>query len=87
MEKHWKIDLTLDEDGNRTACKASLTGEGAPSLSGHGYSRRAPADEPDSRIGEEVAASRACSNLAHELLEQAAGMIEQHTDAPAHLSG
>lgn len=87
MEKHWKIDITLEEDGNRTACTASLTGEGAPGLSGHGYSRRSPADEPDSRIGDEVAASRACSNLAHELLEQAAGVIEQHTAGPTRLTG
>lgn len=54
---------------------------------GHGYSRRNPGDEPDLRIGEDVAASRACSNLAHELLEQAAGMIERRTDLPTHLTG
>jgi hypothetical protein len=87
MQKNWKIDLTLEEDGNRTACTATLTGEGAPALSGHGYSRRSPSDEPDPRIGDEVAASRACSNLAHELLEQAAGVIEQHTNVPTHLPG
>ncbi|MDX3239858.1 DUF1876 domain-containing protein [Streptomyces sp. ME03-5709C] len=87
MEKTWTIKLSLEEDGNRTACTASLTGDGAPGVVGHGYSRRNPNDEPDMRIGEDVAASRACSNLAHELLEQAAGMIETHGNAPTHLTG
>ncbi|MDX3096684.1 DUF1876 domain-containing protein [Streptomyces sp. ME01-24h] len=87
MEKTWTIKLSLEEDGSRTACTASLTGDGAPGVVGHGYSRRNPNDEPDMRIGEDVAASRACSNLAHELLEQAAGMIETHTSAPTHLTG
>lgn len=85
MQNQWTIELDFEEDGNRTACTATLSGQRAPGLTGHGYSRRAPADQPDSRIGEEVAAARACSNLAHELLEQAAGIIEAHTETPAHL--
>ena len=85
MRNQWDIKLAFEEDGNRTACTASLSGKDAPALTGHGYSRRAPADQPDARIGEEVAAARACSNLAHELLEQAAGIIEARTETPAHL--
>ena len=45
-------------------------------LRGHGQSRRNPVDRPIARIGEEVAGARAMSNLAHELLEYAAGEIE-----------
>jgi hypothetical protein len=85
MRNQWIIELDFEEDGNRTACTATLSGPGAPALTGHGYSRKAPSDQPDARIGEEVAAARACSNLAHELLEQAAGIIETRTETPAHL--
>ncbi|GAA4297896.1 DUF1876 domain-containing protein [Actinokineospora soli] len=82
----WAIELNFEEDENRTACTATLSGSGAPRIAGHGYSRRNPDDEPDARIGEEVAAARACSNLAHELLEAAATRIESHTHRPAHLN-
>jgi hypothetical protein len=85
MQNRWTIQLDFEEDGSRTACTATLTGSNAPNLTGHGYSRRSPADQPDTKIGEEVAAARACSNLAHELLEQAARIIESHTETPAHL--
>lgn len=87
MQNHWTVDMIFEEDDRHTSCTAVLTGVGAPELRGHGYARRSPADQPDTRIGEEVAASRACSNLAHELLEQAAGVIEAHTQRPAHLTG
>jgi Domain of unknown function (DUF1876) len=87
MLNRWNVYLMFEEDENRTACTASLRGEGAPpNLKGHGYSRRNPSDQPDSRIGEEIAAARACSNLAHELLEQAAGVIESYTHRPAHIT-
>jgi Domain of unknown function (DUF1876) len=86
MRNQWAIQLDFEEDGKRTACVATLNGPGAPRLTGHGYSRRAPADQPDARIGEEVASARACSNLAHELLEQAAGIIESRSETPAHLA-
>ena len=82
----WAIELNFEEDDNRTACTATLSGQGAPEAVGHGYSRRNPDDEPDACIGEEVAAARACSNLAHELLEAAATRIESHTHRPAHLT-
>jgi hypothetical protein len=85
MRNQWTVELDFEEDGNRTACTAALSGKDAPGLTGHGYSRRAPSDQPDTRIGEEVAAARACSNLAHELLEQAAGIIEARTETSAHL--
>ncbi|MDX6327773.1 MAG: hypothetical protein QOI83_156 [Streptomycetaceae bacterium] len=87
MRNNWNIELVFEEDGNHTACTATLGGQGAPQLKGHGYSRRAPADEPDPQIGESIAASRACSNLSHELLEQAASVIEAHTNMPTHLIG
>ena len=87
MEKTWNVNLSFEEDGTRTACTATLSGPGKQETKGHGYSRRHPADKPDSLIGEEIAAARAMSDLAHELLEQAAAQIESHTHRPAHLTG
>jgi hypothetical protein len=86
MQSHWSIDLIFEEDGVRTRCSAALSGAQAPQVSGHGFSRRNPSDQPDIRIGEEVAAARALSNLSHELLEQAAHTIESHTHHPVHLA-
>lgn len=87
MPRTWNVALTFEEDGTRTACTATLSGTGKQETRGHGHSRRNPADEPDSIIGEEIAAARAMSDLAHELLEQAASQIESHTHRPAHLTG
>jgi hypothetical protein len=49
-----------------------------------------PAVTPDdweiAQIGEEIAAARALSDLAHQLLNDAAGHIETITHQRAHLS-
>jgi Domain of unknown function (DUF1876) len=87
MQNQWSIELTFEEDDKRTAATARLTTPGSPELRGHGYARRNPADRPVPQIGEEVAAARALSNLAHELLERAASDIENETHQPAHLNG
>ncbi|MFE0054169.1 dsRBD fold-containing protein, partial [Streptomyces sp. NPDC059013] len=71
--QHWNIDLSFEEDGTRTACKASLSGPNAPGVEGKGIARRNPGDSPDAKIGEELAAARACSELAHELVGRAGG--------------
>ncbi|GAA2748391.1 MULTISPECIES: DUF1876 domain-containing protein [Kitasatospora] len=85
MRNHWIVDLNFEEDDNRTTCTASLSGFSAPGVRGIGIARRNPDDSPDSTIGEELAAARACSNLAHELVDKAAGGIENRTHQQAHL--
>ncbi|GAA0654848.1 DUF1876 family protein [Kitasatospora atroaurantiaca] len=85
MHNHWIIDLNFEEDENRTACTATLNGFSAPGVKGVGIARRNPDDSPDSTIGEELAAARACSNLAHELINKAASGIETRTHEAAHL--
>jgi hypothetical protein len=85
MQNHWIVDLNFDEDEDRTTCTASLSGFSAPGVRGTGVARRNPDDTPDSAIGEELAAARACSNLAHELIDKAATGIENHTHHQAHL--
>jgi Rv2632c-like len=72
----WTIELRFEEDPDRTHAMAVLRTPAGRELHGHGQARRNPVDRPQSRIGEEVAGARALSNLAHELLEYAAGEIE-----------
>ncbi|MFG2820488.1 DUF1876 domain-containing protein [Kitasatospora sp. NPDC048365] len=79
MHNHWIVDLNFEEDDTRTTCTASLSGFSAPGVQGTGTARRSPDDSPDSVIGEELAAARACSQLAHALVDQAATGIESHT--------
>ncbi|GAA3371940.1 hypothetical protein GCM10020367_24790 [Streptomyces sannanensis] len=85
MKQHWNIELDFEEDGTRTHCTASLSGPGAPGVQSVGIARRNPDDLPDAGIGEDLAAARACSKLADDLVKQAAAGIEDHTHRPAHL--
>ena len=54
-------------------------------LRGHGIARKSPVDKDVPEIGDELAAARALADLAHQLLEAAAGDIEAVTNTPAHL--
>ncbi|MGW4382610.1 DUF1876 domain-containing protein [Kitasatospora sp. NPDC004531] len=85
MQNHWIVDLTFDEDESRTTCTATLSGFSAPGAQGQGMARRNPIDDADSVIGEELAAARACHDLAHQLNGRAAHGIESHTHNPANL--
>ncbi|MER5864901.1 DUF1876 domain-containing protein [Kitasatospora sp. NPDC002040] len=85
MQNHWIVDLRFDEDETRTTCTASLGGFSAPGVRGLGIARRNPGDSPDSTVGEELAAARACSDLAHGLIQQAAAGIEARTHDSARL--
>ncbi|WP_371496026.1 DUF1876 domain-containing protein [Kitasatospora sp. NBC_00374] len=85
MHNHWIVDLDFDEDEDRTTCTAKLSGFSAPGALGVGVARRSPDDTPDSTVGEELAAARACSDLAHALIDQAADGIQRRTHESAHL--
>jgi hypothetical protein len=52
---------------------------------GSGIARRNPDDQEVTQIGEEIAAARALSDLAQQLLSYAAGQIEEITHKRAHL--
>jgi hypothetical protein len=52
----------------------------------HGLARRYPDDQEITQTGEEIAAARALSDLAHRLLNDAAEQIEGITDQRARLS-
>ena len=74
----WSVELRFEENPDRTHAVAVLRTPDGRELRGHGQSRRNPVDRPVTQIGEEVAGARALSNLAHELLEYAAGEIESN---------
>ena len=81
--KTWTVELTLDEEGDDTHVDAALNADGAMQLHGHGVSRRNPRDESEPKIGDELVAARALSDLAHQLLAAAATDIESKTHVPA----
>lgn len=79
----WSIQIILDEEGDETQADAVLDLRGKSELRGHGVSRRNPTDPEVPMIGDELAAARALSDLAHRLLESAASDIESSTRTPA----
>lgn len=81
----WQIDLTFDEDDVRTDATARLQLPDGTQLRAQGHARRNPADPSRPKVGEEIATARALSDLAHQLLETAAGEIEEVTHEPTHL--
>lgn len=81
--KTWTVQVTLDEQGDDTRADATLSLENKMEVRGHGMSRRNPSDESEPKIGDELAAARALSDLAHQLLATAATDIEAKTHIPA----
>ncbi len=86
MVDHWPVDITLHEEGRETRADARLTRNDGIRMSGHGLARRNPDDREVTEIGEEIAAARALSDLAHKLLNSAAGEIEAITHERARLN-
>jgi Domain of unknown function (DUF1876) len=82
---NWPVEIALHEEDRETRAEARLV-EGRIGMVGHGLARRNPDDQEVTQIGEEIAAARALSDLAHQLLSDAAGQIEGITHQRAHLS-
>jgi hypothetical protein len=81
--KTWTVQVTLEEEGDDTYAEAVLDLENKIEMRARGRSRRNPSDESAPRIGDELAAARALSELAHQLLGAAATDIEAKTHVPA----
>jgi hypothetical protein len=71
----WTVKIVFNEDDEKTRADALLSGP-ADELHGWGRARRNPADPELPAVGEEVAAARALTDLAHHLLDQAGHRIE-----------
>jgi len=76
----WKVNIELTEDDRMTHATAFLqTGTGADRLVGRGEARCNPIDRDVPEIGDELAAARALSDLAHLLLDATVSDIEAIT--------
>jgi len=86
VSKSWSVQIDLGEHDGMTRAVARLhTGDRA-SLTGTGAARLNPADRDVPEIGDELAAARALSELAHALLEAAADDISNVLDEPVDLT-
>ena len=85
--KTWTVQVTIDEEGDRTRADAVLHTRDATALRGTGRARRNPVDPDVPEIGDELAVARALSALAHELLEAASADIEAVVGGPVRLPG
>ncbi|MGW4213608.1 DUF1876 domain-containing protein [Lentzea sp. NPDC004789] len=84
--KKWSVEIHIDEHESRTRAQARLHTADSTHLIGLGLARLNPSDRDVPEIGDELAVSRALADLAHQLLDVAAGDIEGVTHAPAQLS-
>lgn len=82
----WDVKVYFSEDGDQTQARAVLAGaDGQVRVQGAGVARKNPTDADVPEIGDELAAARALSALAHQLLDLAAGDIEAIRHEAAHL--
>jgi Domain of unknown function (DUF1876) len=81
----WPVGLSVEEADGHTRAEARLVMPGGDLMAGHGQARRNPADREVARIGAQIAAARAFSDLAGRLLHVAATAIEDSTHERAHL--
>jgi hypothetical protein len=84
--RQWTVDIEIDEveDERTTHAEARLRTPGEQ-LTGRGTAYRHPSDLDVPRIGDELAAARALSELSHRLVLAAAEDIEEVTHRPSHL--
>jgi hypothetical protein len=85
MTKRWTVEIAIDEHENRTRAVARLVTADRTDLTGTGTARLNPTDRNVPEIGDELAAARALSELAHRLLHAAATDIESVTAEPVYL--
>ena len=85
VNEDWLVSLSVAETDGQTRAEARLAMPGGAPLAGHGQARRNPADREVARIGAQLAAARALTDLAGQLLHAAATAIEDSTHEPAHL--
>ncbi|HEU4542723.1 MAG TPA: DUF1876 domain-containing protein [Jiangellaceae bacterium] len=85
MPTTWTLEVTFSEDDVRTDAHVVLRMPDGAELTANGHARRNPADPARPKIGEEIATARALSHLVHQLLDKAAGELEEVTHEPANL--
>lgn len=72
----WTVEVHLYEQDGSTSAEALLVTDLGTELRHRGTARRNPVDRDVPEIGDELAACRALSGLAHDLLEAALTDVE-----------
>ena len=85
VSKSWTVQIDLGEHEGTTRAIAHLRTGDQTSLTGTGSARLNPADPNVPEIGDELAAARALSQLAHALLDAAADDISGVLHKPVEL--
>lgn len=83
-EQNWQVGISFTEDADRTRADAVLE-LASQRFHGFGQAKRAPEDPRVPVIGQDLAAARALSDLAHKLLDTAAERIESFEGHPVKL--
>jgi hypothetical protein len=84
--KSWTVQIDIGEHEGTTRATAHLRTSDRTSLTGTGTARLNPADPDVPEIGDELAAARALSQLAHALLDAAADDISGVLHKPVDLA-
>lgn len=86
--KTWNVDVYLFEDEGTTHAEAVLRTHQGSEVRHVGTAFRSPQDRDVPEIGDELAACRALSGLAHDLLDATILDVQQNDPAwaPARLS-
>jgi len=79
----WTVDIVIDEDDGNTRAHATLRPGSDDPVAGFGLALCHPADRDVPAIGAELAAARALSDLAHQLIEATINDIEIATQRRA----
>jgi hypothetical protein len=89
-EKHWSVDITIDEHtsetGNRTRAIARLRSRDDTHFAGAGFARCNPSDRDVPEVGDELAVSRALADLSRQLIEATRADLAGITHEPVHLT-
>jgi hypothetical protein len=86
VSKSWTVQIDIGEHDGTTRAIARLNTGDERSLSGTGVARQNPADPNVPEIGDELAAARALSELAHALLDAAAEDLSGALHKPVTLT-
>lgn len=86
VSKSWTVQIDIGEHEGMTRATAQLHTGDRTSLMGTGSARLNPADPNVPEIGDELAVARALSQLAHTLLDAAAGDISDVLHKDVQLS-
>lgn len=82
----WHLRIDLFEHDETTRAEAVLTTDAGTELRHTGTARRRPGDRDVPEIGDELAACRALSGLAHDLLDASIADIQQNDPTDGELA-